>query len=74
MFNHYLLYYISFNRFVVSGVYNIVKKNELGYENICARSCFRKYTVLLVVTDYWFVFLQLIMINFIEKNGMGFWG
>ena len=74
MFNHYLLNYISFNRFVVSGVYNIVKKNELGNENICARSCFRKYAVLLVVTDYWFVFLQLIMINFIGKNGMGFWG
>ena len=30
--------------------------------------------MLLVVTDYWFVFLQLIMINFIEKNGIGFWG
>ena len=49
------------------GVYNIVKKIELGNENICARSCFKKYAVLLVV-DYWFVFLQLIMINREEKS------
>ena len=39
----------------------------MGNENICARSCFKKYTVLLVV-DYWFVFLQLIMINREEKS------
>ena len=33
----------------MQGVYNVVKKIELGNENICARSCFRKYAVLLVV-------------------------
>ena len=43
-------------------------KIELGNENICARSCFRKYAALLVVTDYWFVFLQLIMISREEKS------
>ena len=33
-----------------------------------------KKAVFLVVTDYWFVFLQLIMINFIEKKWYRLWG
>ena len=48
------------------GDYNVVNRIELGNENICARSCFKKYAVLLVV-DNLFVFLQLIMINREEK-------
>ena len=52
----------------MQGVYNVVKKIELGNENICARSWCKKYAVLLVVTDYWFVFLQLIMISREEKS------
>ena len=58
----------KFNRFVVSRRLYYSTKIELGNENICARSYFRKYAVLLVVTDYWFVFLQLIMINRVEKS------
>ena len=33
-----------------------------------------KKAFFLVVTDYWFVFLQLIMINFIEKKWYRLWG
>ena len=70
MFNHWTLpgELSKFNRFVVSRRLYYSTKIELGNENICARSCFRKYAVLLVVINYWFVFLQLIMISREEKS------
>ena len=33
---------------------DIAPLNCLGYENMYARSCFKKSAALFVVTDYWF--------------------